>query len=63
MSLLKDGPKPTADCNTAASVMEFDKNTLNRECLSLKVIRDGKTWRIEPKEQSEQVEFDHQHNT
>jgi hypothetical protein len=63
MSLLKDGPKPTADCNTAASVMGFDKNTLNRECLSLKVIRDGKTWRIEPKEQSEQVEFDHQHNT
>ena len=64
-NLLKDGPKPSPDCNTAANLMGFDKSTVNRACQSLKVIRDSKTWRIEPKEQAEQgnVEFDHnQHN-
>jgi hypothetical protein len=54
LNLLKGGPKPTVDCNTAAGVMGFDKDTLNRACQSLRIKRDGKTWRIEAKEQEEQ---------
>ncbi|MGB7600350.1 MAG: AAA family ATPase [Candidatus Sulfotelmatobacter sp.] len=58
LEMLDGGPQPTELCNKAANAFGFDKNTLNDACAQLKVIRDGNTWRIEPKEAEQQPTFD-----
>lgn len=55
--LLDGGPQPSEVCIKAAQAFGFDKNTINAACANLKVLRDGNTWRIEPKEEATQSDI------
>ena len=58
LEMLDGRYQPTKLMGDSATAMGFDKNTLNDACKQLNVIRDGATWRIEPKETEQQNKFD-----